>query len=84
MFVDFDISHRMASLQKLYSVTSTYIFDFKWLKYAKFVRIRMLPEAKIIKKKQQYKFKYLRSNGVSTVFLLCDLDLHFLGQKFKI
>ena len=47
-FVDFDICHRMGSLQKLYSVIL--IFDFKCLKYVKFVRFRMLPEAKIMKK----------------------------------
>ena len=31
--------------------TLTYIFDFKCLKYVKFVRFRMLPEAKIMGKK---------------------------------
>ena len=45
--LNFDICHRMASFRKLYSVTLTYIFDFKCLKYVKFVCFRMLPEAKI-------------------------------------
>ena len=49
-FVDFDICHRMASLQKLYSVTLTYIFDLKCLKYMNFVNFCMLRASKIMKK----------------------------------
>ena len=39
----------------------------------------MLPETKIMKKKQQYTFKHLQSDGIglSAVFLLHDLDLLF-------
>ena len=44
----------------------------------------MFPEVKIMEKKfQQYTFKLLRSNGVSTAFLLRDLDLHFGFKKFN-
>ena len=43
MFVDFDIYHRMASLRTLSFMTFTYIFDFKCLKYVKFIWFRMLP-----------------------------------------
>ena len=36
----------------LSSVKLTYIFDFKCLKYVKFIRFRMLPKAKILRKKK--------------------------------
>ena len=49
----------------------------------KFVRFRMLPEAKIMKRIQQNTFKNLQSNSVTLVFLR-DLDLHFRFQMFKI
>ena len=39
--------YRMASLRELCSVN--FIFDFKCLKYVKFVCVRILPEAKIMK-----------------------------------
>ena len=35
-------------------------------------------------KNQQYTFTHMRSNAVSLVFLLCDLDLDFRLQMFKI
>ena len=82
-FVDYDICHRIASLQKLYSVIFTHIFDFNCLKYVKFVRFRMLPEAKIMKKYQQYTFRHLRWNGVSNVFLLRELDPYVRFRIFK-
>ena len=50
-----------------FSVTLSYIFDFKSLKYVKSVRFRLLLEAKIIFLNQQYTFKHLRLNGVSPV-----------------
>ena len=51
----------------------------------KFDRFRspMLPEA-IIMKMQQLTLEHLRSNAVSPVFLLRELDLHFLFQMLKI
>ena len=33
---------------------------------------------------QQYTVKYLQSNAISPVFLICDLDLLFLFQIFKV
>ena len=36
-----------------------------------------------MKKNQQYTLIYLRSNAVSSVFLLHDLDLHFRFQMLK-
>ena len=39
--------------------------------------------AKIMNKIQQYIVKHLRSNAVSPVIFLRDLDLHFLFQLFK-
>ena len=77
-FVDFDICHRKTSIRKLYSVTLTYIFDFKCYKYVKFDCFRMLPES------ENYTSKHLRSNAISPVFLLRDLDLQFGSQLFKI
>ena len=44
IYFDFNILHRMVSLLKLYSVTFTYIFDFKCSKCVKFVYFRMEPE----------------------------------------
>ena len=64
------------------SVNLTYIFNLKCLKYVKFARFRMLPEAKIMTKIQQYTFKHLRSKGINVVFLLRDLDLIFQGKIF--
>ena len=61
-----------------------YIFNFKSLKYLKFIRFRMLPVAKIIKKTyQQYTIKHLRLNAISPIFMLRDRDLHFRFQIFK-
>ena len=45
MFLDFEICHRMASLQKMSFVTLTYILDFKCLKYVKFISFIMLQDS---------------------------------------
>ena len=83
-FADFYICHRMASLRKLYSLTLTYIFDIKYLKYVKFVHFRMLPEAKIILKNQQHTFlKHMQSNGIRTIFLLLIFIFKVKSLKYK-
>ena len=84
-FVDFVICHRIGSLKKLYSVTLTYIFNFKCLKYVQFFCFRMLPEAKIIRKKYSNTHsKNLCDRTGYVSFFLRDLDLHFQGKKLKI
>ena len=81
-FVDFDICHRKASLQKMYSGTLTIIFDLESLK----CEIRLFSYAAghlNYEKIQQDTFIHLQSNHVSPVVFLCDLDLHFRFQMFK-
>ena len=84
MFVDFDICHRTASLRKLYSLTSTYIFVFKCLKYVNNLFVVVYCQLdKIMKKNKQYTFRHLRSNGVKSHFILRDIYLYFRFQMFK-
>ena len=65
----FAICHRTASMRKLYSVTLTYIFDFRYLRYLTLVRFHILTEAKIVKM-EHFTFNHLRSNAVNSGFLL--------------
>ena len=67
MFVDFDIYHQMASLGKVYSLTLTYIFYFKCLK-CEICSVSYVDGSKNFEQIQQYTFKHLRSNGVSTFY----------------
>ena len=83
-FVDFCICHRLASKAELFSVTLTFIFDFKCLKYVKLVCFRILPDNKIMKRNHHYTYEHLQSNGISPIFLHRELDLHYRFQMFKI
>ena len=40
--------------------------------------------AKILKRNHLYRIDHFQSNGLSPIFLLLDLDLHFQGQTFVI
>ena len=79
--------HRKVLLQKLYSVSLTNIFYFKCLQYIKFVRFHTLQEAKIIgetKSEIHIQAFAIKWYIISPVYLLCDLDLQFRFQMFKI
>ena len=72
--VYFDICHRMVSLRKLYSVTLTYIFDFKSLKYVRFVRFRMLPES----------WKYEKQSAIHTQTFLIERRKYHIFCNFDL
>ena len=54
----------------------TYIFDLRWLKYAKFVWCSILPHSQ--------KYEQISISDINTVFLIRDIELYFQDRKLQI
>ena len=79
-FVDFDISHRMALLRKLYYATVTYFL--KVTKYNFYISETVRASAKLCGRHLWIIRRQLPSKGVIAKNVLRDLDLLFEVQMF--
>ena len=78
-FVDFDICHRMVSMQKFYCMTFTYILKVK----IKDVNISEMVRVSAKMCGVFCRFWYFPSNSVNAKIEVCDIDLVSEGQNLK-